>query len=85
MEIEEILKLGGVIISGAVGYGILQGKVKTLSEKANKLEHKSEVMEDRIQTHAINMAEIRADMKHVVTSLNTIELKLDKILQKGEK
>lgn len=81
MEVEELIKLGSVVASGLVGYGILQGKVKSLGERLSRVEHQVDAAENRIQDHSVSMAEMQADMKHVVSSLATIEQKLDMILR----
>lgn len=81
MEVDELVKLGSVVASGLVGYGILQGKVKSLAERLSRVEHQVDTAETRIQDHSVSMAEMQADMKHVVSSLATIEQKLDMILR----
>ena len=81
MEIEELVKLGSIVASGLVGYGVLQGKVKSLAERMCRLERQIDAAENRIQEHSVSMAEVQADMKHVVSSLATIEQKLDMILR----
>lgn len=81
MEVDELVKLGSVVASGLVGYGILQGKVKSLAERLTRVEHQVDTAETRIQDHSVSMAEMQADMKHVVSSLATIEQKLDMILR----
>ena len=81
MEIEELLKIGSLIASGLVGYGVLQGKVKSLAERITRVERQIDAAEDHIQEHSVNMAEMQANMKHVLTSLATIEQKLDVILR----
>lgn len=81
MEMDELLKLGSLVASGLVGYGILQGKVKSLAERLTRVEHQIDTAEDRIQDHSVSMAEMQADMKHVVSSLAIIEQKLDMIIR----
>lgn len=81
MEMDELLKLGSLAASGLIGYGILQGKVKSLSERLTRVEHQIDTAEDRIQDHSVSMAEMQADMKHVVSSLAIIEQKLDMIIR----
>lgn len=81
MEMEELIKLGSLVASGLVGYGILQGKVKSLAERLTRVEHQIDTAEDRIQDHSVSMAEMQADMKHVVSSLAIIEQKLDMIIR----
>lgn len=78
---DELLKLGSLVASGLVGYGILQGKVKSLAERLTRVEHQIDTAEDRIQDHSVSMAEMQADMKHVVSSLAIIEQKLDMIIR----
>lgn len=81
MEIDELVKLGSLAASGLVGYGILQGKVKSLAERLTRVEHQVDNAENRIQEHSVNMAEMQVTMKHVLASLATIEQKLDMILR----
>lgn len=81
MEMDELVKLGSLVASGLVGYGILQGKVKSLAERLTRVEHQIDTAEDRIQDHSVSMAEMQADMKHVVSSLAIIEQKLDMIIR----
>ena len=77
---EELIKLGSLVASGLVGYGVLQGKVKGIAERLGKVENKIENNESQIHGHSVSIAEARADMKYVVNSLATIEQKIDKIL-----
>lgn len=81
MEMDELIKLGSLAASGLVGYGILQGKVKSLADRVTRVEQQIDTAEDRIQDHSISMAEMQADMKHVVSSLAIIEQKLDMIIR----
>ena len=81
MEIEEIVKIGSLVASGLVGYGVLQGKVKSLAERLTRVERQIDTAEGRIQDHSVSMAEMQADMKHVVSSLAIIEQKLDMIIR----
>ena len=78
---DELVKLGSLVASGLVGYGILQGKVKSLAERLTRVEHQIDTAEARIQDHSVSMAEMQADMKHVVSSLAIIEQKLDMIIR----
>ena len=77
MEVDELVKLGSLLASGLVGYGVLQGKVKSLAERLTRVETQIDAAENRIQDHSVSMAEMQADMKHVVSSLAIIEQKLD--------
>ena len=81
MEIEELVKIGSLVASGLVGYGVLQGKVKSLAERLTRVERQIDTAEGRIQDHSVSMAEMQADMKHVVSSLAIIEQKLDMIIR----
>ena len=81
MEMDELVKLGSLAASGLVGYGILQGKVKSLAERLTRVEGQIDTAENRIQEHSVSMAEAQANMKHVLASLTTIEQKLDMILR----
>jgi hypothetical protein len=81
MEMDEIVKLGSLLASGLVGYGVLQGKVKSLAERLTRVETQIDAAENRIQDHSVSMAEMQADMKHVVSSLAIIEQKLDMIIR----
>ncbi len=81
MEVEELVKIGSLVASGLVGYGVLQGKVKSLAERLTRVEHQVDTAENRIQDHSVSMAEMQADMKHVVSSLAIIEQKLDMIIR----
>ena len=81
MEVEELVKIGSLVASGLVGYGVLQGKVKSLAERLTRVEHQVDTAENRIQDHSVSMAEMQADMKHVVSSLAIIEQKLDMIMR----
>ena len=81
MEIDELVKIGSLVASGLVGYGVLQGKVKSLAERLTRVEHQIDTAESRIQDHSVSMAEMQADMKHVVSSLAIIEQKLDMIIR----
>lgn len=81
MEIEELVKIGSLVASGLVGYGVLQGKVKSLAERLTRVERQIDTAESRIQDHSVSMAEMQADMKHVVSSLAIIEQKLDMIIR----
>lgn len=84
MEVDELIKLGSLAASGLVGYGVLQGKVKSLTDRVTRVEQQIDTAEDRIQDHSISMAELRADVKHVMDTLNSIDDKLDKILTGGK-
>ena len=77
MDLDEILKLGSLLASGLVGYGILHGRVKSLTERMERVELHIDNAENRIQEHSVSMAEVQADLKHVVSSLAIIEQKLD--------
>lgn len=81
MEVEELVKIGSLVASGLVGYGVLQGKVKSLAERLTRVERQVDTAESRIQDHSVSMAEMQADMKHVVSSLAIIEQKLDMIIR----
>ena len=81
MEVEELVKIGSLVVSGLVGYGVLQGKVKSLAERLTRVERQVDTAESRIQDHSVSMAEMQADMKHVVSSLAIIEQKLDMIIR----
>lgn len=81
MEMDELIKLGSLAASGLVGYGILQGKVRSLAERLTRVERQVDNAENRIQEHSVNMAEMQVTMKHVLASLATIEQKLDMILR----
>lgn len=81
MEVEELVKIGSLVASGLVGYGVLQGKVKSLAERLARVERQVDTAESRIQDHSVSMAEMQADMKHVVSSLAIIEQKLDVIIR----
>lgn len=81
MEVDELVKLGSLLASGLVGYGVLQGKVKSLAERLTRVETQIDAAENRIQDHSVSMAEMQADMKHVVSSLAIIEQKLDMIIR----
>ena len=81
MEVEELVKLGSLLASGLVGYGVLQGKVKSLTERLARVERQIDAAENRIQEHSVSMAEVQADLKHVVSSLAIIEQKLDVIMR----
>ena len=83
MDLDEILKLCSLLASVLVGYGILHGRVKSLTERVERVELHIDNAENRIQEHSVSMAEVRADLKHVVSSLAVIEQKLDLIM--GEK
>lgn len=84
MSIQNIFEVGSILGSVAVGYGILQGRVKNLTERVNKLESTTETLSNKIQDQAVNVVEIKANMKHVMDSLVVIENKLDKILLKED-
>lgn len=84
MSIQNIFEVGSILVSVAVGYGILQGRVKNLTERVNKLESTTETLSNKIQDQAVNVVEIKANMKHVMDSLVIIENKLDKILLKED-
>lgn len=81
MELDEAVKLGSLLASGLVGYGVLQGKVKSTIERLARVERQLDVAENRIQEHSVSMAEVQADLKHVVSSLAIIEQKLDMIMR----
>ena len=81
MDLEEIIKLGSLLASGLVGYGILHGRVKSLTERMERVELHIDTAENRIQEHSVSMAEVQADLKHVVSSLAVIEQKLDLIMR----
>lgn len=81
MDLDEILKLGSLLASGLVGYGILHGRVKSLTERMERVELHIDTAENRIQEHSVSMAEVQADLKHVVSSLAIIEQKLDVIMR----
>lgn len=81
MELDELVKLGSLLASGLVGYGVLQGKVKSITERLARVERQIDAAENRIQEHSVSMAEVQADLKHVVSSLAIIEQKLDMIMR----
>lgn len=81
MELDELVKLGSLAASGLVGYGVLQGKVKSITDRIARVERHLDVAENRIQEHSVSMAEVQADLKHVVSSLASIEQKLDMIMR----
>ena len=81
MDLDEILKLGSLLASGLVGYGILHGRVKSLTERMERVELHIDNAENRIQEHSVSMAEVQADLKHVVSCLAIIEQKLDVIMR----
>lgn len=78
----DIIEIASIVVSMAVGYGMLQGKFNAVSERVNKLEGVVHSLGDKVNDHAVNVAEIKADMKHVMDSLTNIEHKVDKILVK---
>lgn len=81
MELDELVKLGSLAASGLVGYGVLQGKVKSITDRIARVERHLDAAENRIQEHSVSMAEVQADLKHVVSSLASIEQKLDMIMR----
>lgn len=78
----DIIEIASIVVSMAVGYGMLQGKFNAVSDRVNKLEGVVNSLGDKVNDHAVNVAEIKADMKHVMDSLTNIEYKVDKILTK---
>ena len=82
LTLTDIIELASIAISIAVGYGMLQGRFNSVSERVDKLEGVVSTLSDKVNDHAINFAEIKSDMKHVMDSLTTIESKVDKILTK---
>ena len=81
MDLDELLKLGSLLASGLVGYGTLHGRVKSLTERMERVELHIDNAENRIQEHSVSMAEVQADLKHVVSCLAVIEQKLDLIMR----
>lgn len=82
LTLTDIIELASIAVSIAVGYGMLQGRFNSVSERVEKLEGVVHSLGDKVNDHAVNVAEIKADMKHVMDSLTNIEYKVDKILVK---
>lgn len=84
MEIVDILEILGLLITNAVSYGMLKAKVNNLHDQTNKLDNRITHVDDKVNDHSVTMAELRADVKHVMDTLNSIDDKLDKILTGGK-
>lgn len=82
LTLTDIIELASIGISIAVGYGMLQGRFNSVSERVEKLENVVNVLGEKVNDHSVNFAEIKSDMKHVMDSLTNIEHKVDKILVK---
>lgn len=82
LTLTDIIELASIAISIAVGYGMLQGRFNSVSERVEKLESVVNTLGDKVNDHSVNFAEIKSDMKHVMDSLTNIEHKVDKILVK---
>lgn len=82
LTLTDIIELASIAISIAVGYGMLQGRFNSVSERVEKLESVVNVLGEKVNDHSVNFAEIKSDMKHVMDSLTNIEHKVDKILVK---
>lgn len=82
LTLTDIIELSCIVVSIAVGYGMLQGKFNAVSERVEKLEGVVNSLEEKVTDHSVNFAEIKSDMKHVMDSLTNIEHKVDKILIK---
>lgn len=82
LTLTDIIELASIGISIAVGYGMLQGRFNSVSERVEKLESVVNVLGEKVNDHSVNFAEIKSDMKHVMDSLTNIEHKVDKILVK---
>ena len=78
----DIIELASIAVSIAVGYGMLQGRFNSVSERVEKLESVVNTLGEKVNDHSVNFAEIKSDMKHVMDSLTNIEHKVDKILVK---
>ena len=82
LTLTDIIELASIAVSIAVGYGMLQGRFNSVSERVEKLESVVNVLGEKVNDHSVNFAEIKSDMKHVMDSLTNIEHKVDKILVK---
>lgn len=82
LTLTDIIELASIGISIAVGYGMLQGRFNSVSERVEKLESVVNTLGEKVNDHSVNFAEIKSDMKHVMDSLTNIEHKVDKILVK---
>ena len=82
LTLTDIIELASIAVSIAVGYGMLQGRFNSVSERVEKLEGVVSTIGDKVNDHSVNFAEIKSDMKHVMDSLTNIEHKVDKILTK---
>lgn len=82
LTLTDIIELSSIAISIAVGYGMLQGRFNSVSERVEKLESVVNTLGEKVNDHSVNFAEIKSDMKHVMDSLTNIEHKVDKILVK---
>lgn len=82
LTLTDIIELASIAISIAVGYGMLQGRFNSVSERVEKLESVVNTLGEKVNDHSVNFAEIKSDMKHVMDSLTNIEHKVDKILVK---
>jgi len=82
LTLTDIIELASIAVSIAVGYGMLQGRFNSVSDRVEKLEGVVSTISDKVNDHAVSFAEIKSDMKHVMDSLTTIESKVDKILTK---
>ena len=84
LTLTDIIELASIVISIAIGYGMLQGRFNSVSERVEKLEGVVSTISDKVNDHSVNFAEIKSDMKHVMDSLTNIEHKVDKILVKED-
>lgn len=82
LTLTDIIELASIAVSIAVGYGMLQGRFNSVSERVEKLESVVNTLGEKVNDHSVNFAEIKSDMKHVMDSLTNIEHKVDKILVK---
>lgn len=82
LTLTDIIELASIAVSIAVGYGMLQGRFNSVSERVEKLENVVNALGEKVNDHSVNFAEIKSDMKHVMDSLTNIEHKVDKILVK---
>lgn len=84
METKELIEIAGLLLTNAISFGVLKGRVSSLSERLQTAEKKIEMVDEKVNLHSVSMAEVKSDMKHVMDKLTSIEEKLDKVLTGGK-
>lgn len=84
MEFKDIVEIVGLLLTTAISFGFLKGKVSTLSDNVHRNEKRLDKIDDKVNDHSVNMAELTVLMNNVRNTLSDMNEKLDKILTGGK-